>query len=253
MCPDAHSARRTAPTRAKEAASMCGPRLEIVKPCALRTVQDGDTGTVPVKRHRGEPGPVSQSVISRSRPTHGTHGTHGRTRAHGSHGRTSQPSTQIQRHTRTKTATGSTAARQSVSQSVISRSRPKNNRKPGVDRSPPIPVLYPLRGLGRVKKKSQDTTHPGNNYYPDSSCPGGAFGYLKPNFYKKVKDLPHTAVRDLGVCLRERGSGDPRVSPWGSVGRAPTSARSRGQRPCAANPLYMWVYGRFITEDPRRT
>ena len=48
----------------------------------------------PVKRHRGEPG--------HTRDTHGTHGTHGRTRAHGSHGRTSQPSTQIQRHTRAR-------------------------------------------------------------------------------------------------------------------------------------------------------
>ena len=35
--------------------------------------------TVPVKRHRGEPG-----------RTRDTHGTHGRTRAHGSHRRTSQ-------------------------------------------------------------------------------------------------------------------------------------------------------------------
>ena len=96
------------------------------------------------------------------------------------------------------------------------------------------------------------------NQLSEPDDPGPILGlgismFLKPNFYKKVKDLPHTAVRDLGVCLRERGSGDPRVSPWGSVGRAPTSARSRGQRPCAANPLYMWVYGRFITEDPRRT
>ena len=96
------------------------------------------------------------------------------------------------------------------------------------------------------------------NQLSEPDDPGPILGlgismFLKPNFYKKVKDLPHTEVRDLGVCLRERGSGDPRVSPWGSVGRAPTSARSRGQRPCAANPLYMWVYGRFITEDPRRT
>ena len=175
MCPDAHSARRTAPTRAKEAVE------ELVEAIGLRA---------PVCFLRSQVG-------GSSNPAH---------------------------------------------------SGPCRWR---------CPVLYPLRGLDR-DKKSQPT---GTNYYPDSSCPGGfwvcgvsqCFSNPISNFYKKVKDLPHTAVRDLGVCLRERGSGDPRVSPWGSVGRAPTSARSRGQRPCAANPLYMWVYGRFITEDPRRT
>ena len=83
------------------------------------------------KRHLGEPGHTR---------THGTHGTHGRTRAHGSHGRTSQPSTQSQRHTRTKTATDSTAARTAASpestapRGRLRRGRPQRTR----------PCLHPL-------------------------------------------------------------------------------------------------------------
>jgi hypothetical protein len=46
-----------------------------------KTPGGAGTQTVPIKRHRGEPG-----------HTRDTHGTRGRTRAHGSHRRTSQPS-----------------------------------------------------------------------------------------------------------------------------------------------------------------
>ena len=82
---------------------------------------------VPVKRHRGEPG-----------HTRDTRDTRAHARAHGSHGRTSQPSTQIQRHTRT--ATDSTAARTAAGpestapRGRLRRGRPRRTR----------PCLHPL-------------------------------------------------------------------------------------------------------------
>ena len=150
MCPDAHSARRTAPTRAKEAASMCGPRLEIVKPCALRTVQDGDTG----KKTPGGAG-TSQSVSYFTVPPH-TRDTRD-TRAHAGTRITRTNLTTIHSNPTTHPHENRDRlnSRKTVSQSVSYFTVPPQEQPQA--RSRPLPAhtgTVPVaRGLGAVSKK----------------------------------------------------------------------------------------------------